>query len=171
MSDIERLEACAVCGRITSETVVMPDDRMRYYCLRHLPQNVRPATDAEAAAVRLTAVSEQLWPDAYVSREDAEQMVTELRAALAAERARAEDFRAELEETQCRVTELAMLNEDMQANCNLLERRAEAAEAKLARVDEYAGYYRDAENGYQCGDETAPLDFAEWLAQQSEAHL
>ena len=45
------------------------------------------------------------------------------------------------------------------------------AEAKLARVDEYAGYYRDAENGYQCGDETAPLDFAEWLAQQSEAHL
>ena len=89
MSDIECLEACAVCGRITSETVVMPDDRMRYYCLRHLPQNVRPATDAEAAAVRLTAVSEQLWPDAYVSREDAEQMVTELRAALAAERARA----------------------------------------------------------------------------------
>ena len=113
-------------------------------------------------------------PNAGVTLEylrSAQADLNDLHSALAAAITRAEDFRAELEETQCRVSELTMLNEDMQANCNLLERRAEAAEAKLARVDEYAGYYRDAENGYQCGDETAPLDFAEWLAQQSEAHL
>ena len=119
MSDIERLEVCEACGKIASETVVMPDGVLRYYCLRHLPQNVRPATDDEAAEARArTETSER----------------DQLRAALAA-----------------------------------AEQRVEAAEAKLARVDEYGAYYAIAWEWFEAdSDGPEPLTFAEWLDEQSE---
>ena len=120
MSDIERLEVCEACGKIASETVVMPDGVLRYYCLRHLPQNVRPATDDEAAEARArTETSER----------------DQLRAALAA-----------------------------------AEQRVEAAEAKLARVDEYGVFCWNnamaAERDGYCDDD---LTFEQWLAKRREA--
>lgn len=45
--------------------------------------------------------------------------------------------------------------------------RAEAAEAKLDAVGDYAIYYRDVWDEWRAGA-PAPLDFADWLAQQSE---
>ncbi len=49
-----------------------------------------------------------------------------------------------------------------------MQQRAEAAEAALDSVGEYADYYHDAITDYECGGPRQPLDFAEWLAQQSE---
>ena len=69
----------------------------------------------------------QLWPDAYIPREDAEAVVAEWK------------------------------------------QRAEAAEAKLARVDEYAAYYAIAWEWFEAdSDGPEPLTFAEWLDEQSE---
>ena len=165
------MSKCNYYENAVREDFECPNAGVTLEYLRSAQADLNDLHSALAAAITRAEAAEATIELRQKEGQEAAAEIDKLRAALAAERARAEDFRAELEETQCRVTELAMLNEDMQANCNLLERRAEAAEAKLARVDEYAGYYRDAENGYQCGDETAPLDFAEWLAQQSEAHL
>ena len=47
--------------------------------------------------------------------------------------------------------------------------RAEAAEARAARVDEYASYYTAAWEAFEAdSDGPEPLCFAEWLAQQCE---
>lgn len=47
--------------------------------------------------------------------------------------------------------------------------RAEAAEARAARVDEYASYYAAAWEAFEAdSDGPEPLCFAEWLAQQCE---
>ena len=49
------------------------------------------------------------------------------------------------------------------------KQRAEAAEAKLARVDEYAAYYAIAWEWFEAdSDGPEPLTFAEWLDEQSE---
>ena len=96
-----------------------------------------------------------------------------LRAALAAATQRAEVAEAQ---ERLAVADIAATERRMQADVDFWtnsagewKQRAEAAEAKLARVDEYGAYYAIAWEWFEAdSDGPEPLTFAEWLDEQSE---
>jgi len=108
------------------------------------------------------------------ARANAEQdELDQLRAALAAANARAEEAEAKIAryealETTCRSKHRHATIHDAYM-CDLATARAEAAEAQLELVDEYGRYCHDSA---QPGDEQLPwpyTSFADWRAKQGEA--
>lgn len=93
----------------------------------------------------------QLWPDAYIPREDAEAVVAEWKQ-------RAEAVQKDADAMRCLAYECTQRKDAAEAALAAERARAEAAESKLAKVDEYAAYFNMVASK---GD--APCSFADWL--------